>query len=178
VIFPHIPKSGGTSLRTQFERSSLVTYYDYEFPPHHSTFFSKECERRNNESSLLDFSRFDLVFGHFPVRRYLGSQYKLAIILRHPLDLAVSQFFYWKNMVPKENRSILVRNPTVELVRSGELGFLEFLKVQSLNTFYQRYLNGVNPVDFSVVGFTDKYEQFTRDLSSLLGVRLVPDVHE
>ncbi|MEM9776078.1 MAG: hypothetical protein AAF902_15985, partial [Chloroflexota bacterium] len=51
IIFPHIPKCGGTSLKKQFDKSNLKVFYDYEFPPNNRLkYFQKLCDRRNWES--------------------------------------------------------------------------------------------------------------------------------
>lgn len=36
IIFPHIPKSAGTSLKTQLEQSHLKLFLDYDHPRAHA----------------------------------------------------------------------------------------------------------------------------------------------
>lgn len=75
-IFPHAPKTGGSTINKLLQKSGLNVFLDYEFPPRIEPFHAKNCERRNTEYSLLDFSPFDIVFGHFPMARYRSENYE------------------------------------------------------------------------------------------------------
>ena len=176
VIFPHIPKCSGSSLKSQFENSSLKVYFDYDKPPHDMKFFSKECERRNCEADLLDFSAFNLVFGHFPIHRYNRENYKYITILRHPVDRAISNFFYWKNVVPESNKLALYRNPIITDIKDGRINFLDFVKTNKCTSIYSDYLGNIPPDKFLLVGFTKKYDYFLKKLSKIMDIELSADV--
>lgn len=92
-IFPHVPKTGGSNIKKLLCESSLKVFLDYEFPPRIEPYHAKNCLRRNREFSLIDFSPFDIVFGHFPIERYRSGRYEYIALLRHPVDRAISQFF-------------------------------------------------------------------------------------
>lgn len=177
IIFPHIPKCFGTSLRTQLEQADIRVFFDYDHPPHHAAYFQKACQRRNWEYSQLDFGSFDLVFGHFPVERYCRPNYRYITLLREPLERAVSQFFYWKYGIPAENRLAFVRNPDLEKIQRGQMDFLEFIKIHHIDAFYRSFLGDVKPSDFLLVGFTQRYPDFINRLSEYLPIRLSPEVH-
>lgn len=177
TIFPHVPKCGGTSLKSQFEQSGLDVFFDYEYPPEGGKYFRGECERRNRESSLLDFGVFDLVFGHFPVTRYFRDNYRYVTLLRNPLDRAVSHFFYWKNVLPETNLVAINRAPIIRGIKDGTVSFTEFLMNQKIDKYLSAYLGEMGPEKFQLVGFTDQYDSFLHKLSGLIGVRLDPQVH-
>ena len=181
-IFPHVPKTGGTSLRKVFEESDLVTYFDYEFPPSVQPLKSRNCERRNSETSHLDFSVFDMVFGHFPKERYSSEKYEYITLLRHPVDRAISHFFYWKNYVPEKKKANGTkvhqsRNLVIQDIRDGNCSFSEFLKRSRINKVYEGYFGYENTQDFKLVGFQHDYDKFYSSLCLLLDVpEVVPEV--
>lgn len=172
IVFPHIPKCAGTSLRQQFEASPLSVFLDYDHPPHHSKYYREACARRNREFEPLDFRRHDLIYGHFPIERYCGDQYRYVALLRHPVERAISHFFYWKNSLPLTNLTALHRDPIIREIKTGDVGLLEFAERQKLSMYYRNYLGAMSPSDFVLVGFTDRLEPFCRELSRLLNHRI------
>ena len=180
LIFPHIPKCCGTSLKQQFEQSSEIrVFFDYDHPPHNSKkYFEDRCKQRNRDSSYLNFRNFDLVFGHFPIERYKRENYHYAVLLREPLDRAISQFFYWKNVLPITNVTALIRQPIIKDIKEGRADFLSFIEACKMDQFYLDYLNDFNPSDFRLIGFFDEYELFLSKLSDLLNISLRSDTHE
>jgi hypothetical protein len=145
-------------------------------PPHINKFFRNACETRNKEASFLDFSLFDLVFGHFPINRYKSNNYKYVTLLRHPVDRAISQYFYWKNIVPENNLLALYRYPTITDIKNGNISFIDFLKTQKIGSFYSNYLGDKSPDEFLLVGFTESYDAFLHKLSELLNIKLSSDI--
>lgn len=176
LIFPHIPKCSGSSLRVQFESSPLKVYFDYDKPPHDKGFFQKECEKRNRDASMLDFGAFDLVFGHFPIQRYNRKSYQHIALLRHPVERAISHFFYWKNILPESNKLALHRNPVISEIKNGSVGFLDFIRSTKCSSTYSSYLGTMAPEKFLLVGFTEEYENFLNDLSRILKIELTTNV--
>lgn len=176
IIFPHVPKCGGTTLYQQLEQSDKKVFFDYDKSPNANKFHAKGCARRNWEFSLLDFRMFDVVFGHFPVCRYEKPHYRYVTLLRHPVERAVSQYFYWKNQVPDNNLRIVAMEPIISGIKSGQVGFLDFLQQQDMAHFYHRYLGEKRPDEYELVGFTDAYESFCSRLSEMLGLEVRHDI--
>jgi hypothetical protein len=176
IIFPHLPKCAGTSLLHQFNTANLKMFVDYDVPPHPTNkFFQNGCERRNRECKLLDFGNFDLVYGHFPISRYSQSSYRYVVLLRDPLERAISHFNFWKNL-PASNYLAIHRNPIITRIQNSEVSFLEFIQQQKLSDYYSRFLCGKKPSSFHLVGFLDDYQDFVSKLSHLLGIDISPDV--
>jgi hypothetical protein len=174
-IFPHIPKTGGSSIKKTLKESSLSTYFDYEFPPAIEIAKSKHCERRNKETDLLDFHHFDIVFGHFPLSRYKKDHYSYITLLREPVERAISQYFYWKNYVPARRLALGRKvqpsaNPLINDIRKGKCNFSDFLKRARINSFYERYLQYQSTHNFALVGFQNDYSAFYSEFSNLFAL--------
>lgn len=177
IIFPHIPKCGGTSLKAQIENSELETYFDYDRPPRDIAGHDPACDRRNREAALLDFGAFDLVFGHFPVHRYEREHYRYITLLRDPLERAASHYFYWKNVLPTSNTAAIASSPVIRDIKDGKLGFVEFVRTLKMDRFYQMYLGDKRPEAFLLVGFVDQYEAFLMRLNAHLPLQTDASMH-
>jgi hypothetical protein len=171
VIFPHIPKCAGTSLKAAFENSKLNVFFDYDHPPSVRIYYRNSCERRNREFQNLDFSAFDLVYGHFPMKRYSRDTYCKVCLLRHPLDRAISHYNYFKYNVPWENTIAFAKEPSLKEIKEDRLSFFDFLAKDKLNHFYALYLER-ELYGYDLVGFVDEMETFLPLLCDLLGIRL------
>jgi hypothetical protein len=120
LIFLHIPKTGGTSVRSLFEiwfsENLRVHYYDAtlnRMPEKHPI-----NEKTNSGKPLI-------VYGHFNRRRSFGVEdyypdaRQFITILRDPFERVVSSFFYLKK-ISQENSNARVpfQNDLVAHVRS------------------------------------------------------------
>ncbi len=177
IIFPHIPKCAGSSLKQQLEEAGVSAFFDYDAPPSLTQPFQiMQCEQRNQDFNRLDFSDFDLVFGHFPLARYRSAKYRYVCLLRDPLERALSHFFFWKNKLPESNAVAISRNPIILDIKKGKVDFIEFIERQRIGEFYHCYLGDARPADFTFVGFMDRYDGFVTELSRLLGVSISSNV--
>jgi hypothetical protein len=91
-IFDHIPKTGGTALRTNFEQ----IFGPENVSPWISGRSELWAERR--------FSHFKMITGHFqsPVPMPATKHERVRItMLRDPIDRAVSEYFYYRNHVER-----------------------------------------------------------------------------
>ena len=55
IIFPHIPKCGGTSIETQLKNLPINVFLDYVAPPTHGGHGKRKSDERNGEFSDKDF---------------------------------------------------------------------------------------------------------------------------
>jgi Wzt C-terminal domain/Sulfotransferase family len=87
-LFDHLPKTGGTALRTVFEEM---------FGPEN---VSPHIEGRSEIWAIQKYSRFRMISGHFlsllPGDDRSDGRIRLTM-LRHPIDRAVSEYFYWRH---------------------------------------------------------------------------------
>jgi hypothetical protein len=87
-LFDHLPKTGGTALRTVFGEM---------FGPQN---VSPHLEGRSEIWAIQKYSRFRVISGHFlsllPGDDRSGGRVRLTM-LRHPIDRAVSEYFYWRH---------------------------------------------------------------------------------
>lgn len=203
VIFPHVPKVGGTSILAQLRESGLKVYVDYDAPPTVHPWHKRQCERRNEEARLLDFSAFDVVFGHFPVTRYDSDRgYSYAALTRDPYQRIVSDLnfmyrFEGRNaehpQTADESGKLLqasaghkrqlegmTGNSAAVLgrIKSGELPLDRFLNSSGRARYYELYLCHWPRDRFDLVGDMSDYAGFLDRLGKQLGIKLSAGVVE
>lgn len=154
VWLPHVPKCGGTTVRRAIEAAGLNAFYDDDHPPSHTAWGRSQCARRNREFAQLDFSPFDIVYGHYPAGRYRHGG-ALVTVLRDPVERAISHFNYYKHLVPPTNTVLLAQNPAIGAVKEGRMDIVAFARDQRLDGFLRSYLGELGPDDFLRVFFTD-----------------------
>jgi hypothetical protein len=97
LVFMHIPKNGGTSLR-----SLLSSWYDAEL----------RCPYREGQDYLQNFDeeqlqRYSFFTGHLPlyvVQRFFPKSMTKFTVLRDPVERAYSLYAYWRDFkLPDED---------------------------------------------------------------------------
>jgi len=174
IIFPHIPKCGGTSILKGLKYSGKKVFLDYDHPPSHITYFSGLCKNRNADFQILDFSPFDVVYGHFPIERYNVPNDQVILLLRDPVERALSHYYYFKDIIPLTNKMALARVPEIADIKSGKLRLFEFAQKLHLAHYYQNYVGRIDTRFFRLVGFTDEVGLFAERLRNEVGIDLGP----
>lgn len=182
VIFPHVPKVAGTSILKQLESSGLRIYLDYDAPPDVNPWRKAQSERRNREARLLDFSAFDVVFGHFPIERYDGEctdRYRYVALVRDPVSRVESHlnYLFWRarhrpGAVDPETRRV------AEMLASGERSVAQWVRKSGIAETYRLYLARWPRERFALVGDTSCLATFLQRLGDMLGIALDASVRE
>lgn len=116
VVFLHVPKSGGTSLRRALEEHAealkmLAAYEDHGF-------FQTDDLYQISERAL---SHYDCIYGHFRfgIHKNHTRQFRYFSMIRNPYDLIISYYFYARSHL--KDKSILNCKDIYEAVmtRSG-----------------------------------------------------------
>lgn len=95
LIFIHVPKCAGTTLRNIFRR-----WYKQRFVTHYPDPSDPSAPKILTEAEMAGLARPPVIFGHFNRDRGLGIEQsypkvgQLATILRDPFDVAVSTYTY------------------------------------------------------------------------------------
>ena len=102
LVFVHIPKTGGTSVRTIFEK-----WFGCEKIIH--------CYEKNNITTLQEQylkTQNTVLYGHFNKVNPCKSKFKqILTILREPLDCAISEYYHRKRTNRLlENRDTLIKH--------------------------------------------------------------------
>lgn len=114
-LFDHIPKTGGTSMRAVF---------DHIFGPDQ---VSPHVYGRSEAWALHRFSEYKVIAGHFvpqspPNENEFPHGRARITILRHPIDRAVSEYYYVRHDFPWLNR--------LASTSAKSQNLLEFLKIR------------------------------------------------
>lgn len=158
-IFVHIPKTAGTSLYQaivqQFGTHNVLAHYGA--PPESQGWWQGATAQIRTQ---LWPQRY--VVGHIPVTTYLDAQgegqyckranHRYVTFLRHPLERALSHYYYWKQIDDPQNprwRTFHEEQWTVE----------QFLVHPQFVNFHLRYTRGLTLEQFDFVGVVDAYAQ-------------------
>ena len=170
VIFVHIPKAAGTSLKQALvEANSEGAFcFDYGRPMakgslrrkidclYHSVYGSRPLGR--------------IIFGHFLVGKYarpgLSSfrkdpRFKYAVFLREPLQRAISHFHFWK-------RTLVPGHRVWETFMRENWDIERFLLGDEHRNFQSQFLWRFNLSQFDFVGLAERYEESLRMLGAAI----------
>ena len=131
---------------------------------------AKHCSDFSAVCKLLDFERFDFVYGHFPYRRYDYPDAHYCTVLRHPLARAISHFNYWKHQLPATNLIAQARHPSIAAIKSGELDFAGFIEECKIDRVYDQYFERQSTRHFYGVDFVEDWQKGTHRLVDRLGL--------
>lgn len=170
LFFVHVPKCAGTSLGQALAARFPVTHADYDHEPHWRPWIAAKAARQDAFCARLDLSPFDVIYGHFPRRRYAYPDAHFATVLRHPLDRALSHFSYWKHDLPETNAIALARDPIIRDIKAGTVGFTAFLRRCRIGELCRLYLGEGDLSGFFDVSFTDEIGTPDFPLARKLGI--------
>lgn len=165
IISIHLPKSGGTSVRHSLEdHFGERALFDYGRGP-----LGPLAEL--HEPGLP--SGVELVHGHFRPGRYdaVGEAFRMTF-LRHPVDLLLSFYFFWRTM-PYEGQALhqrfLDEKPPIE-------SFAAWAPIQRLTS--ETFFGGYDMSRFDFIGFNETLPEDMARLNALTGLSLDPGRRE
>lgn len=168
VVFMHIPKTAGTSIRTAVEKSSsphtVVNHYRIGKKVTTSA-FEHLFDSKEGGQQLFDMFRGDgppgkplFLCGHFRLNRYQGifPIDRFATFLRHPVTRALSHYAYYKAKT------------------DGSVSLIDFLTERKEPNLQSRYLAGQPWQDLGFVGLTESYKEDLERFNLFSGMELAP----
>lgn len=173
IVFPHVPKCGGTSLLEHLTSSGLKVHLDYD------TWSGLKAQERNRECEGLDLSQHDIIFGHFPIERYDGPDFRYVALVRDPIERAISNYIFHRDMARSNPNGTDFYTRLGRWIDRGELSFIEYLNVgPDMKVIYQRFLAYWSRRRFTLIGTMENYDAFLHSLSDLIGVKIENTIHE
>lgn len=140
IIFPHIPKCAGSSIKQQLAGRGDV-YFDYFNHP--TWIYEPDREAGRIEQiklkNILTERQEWIIFGHFASNVYSNLPYDMLIILlRDPLERAISHFHYVKQSLP-DNEITRRRHEEVAWIKEDRMTIEEFVELHHIKYFYSEY---------------------------------------
>ncbi len=177
LIIIHIPKCGGTTLENIFR-----TWFGANFFPH---YYRIAEDQKPTRHPLLAGS---CIYGHFNRNREFGVEdyypevNQFVTFIRNPLEIATSNYFYWKRTL----RPLRIKNG--KLLEGDHLDyrniqdFFEKRPRSHLLNFLPKEINEINyklvlEEKFVYIGITEDLETSVSQLAQRLGLPEVPPSH-
>ncbi|MGA1058116.1 MAG: hypothetical protein ACO3Y3_10515 [Phycisphaerales bacterium] len=178
TLFMHIPKCAGTTLRVQLERAIGFPRFRPIYPP------------RMHGVSLESLAgeiddRCEVAYGHFwhGLHRHLDRPARAMTVLRDPLELILSQYFFAKYRLRSPAfascetiEQALERHPaTFDNVMTRWLGG-DPLAPRADEALLARAIAAID-ADFAWVGFVEHLADACGEIAARLGVAIDASVH-
>lgn len=161
IVFVHIPKTAGTSLRKAFEQSAKnnLILKDYGNSPETTPALSALIKEQRLADLRQKFDRPNrgiFVSGHVPAKRYWPFFHAESFVtfVRNPVDRVLSEYNHFV--------SHYGWNKPVE----------EFVATPRFRNLMARTLDGVDLAAFGFIGITEEFERSVEQLRSFVGIEL------
>lgn len=172
-IFPHVPKCGGTSLLQHLQDSGLNLLLDYE------AWIGPKVIEKNKLCENIDFSVYDVIYGHFPIDRYESPNYGYIALVRDPIERCISNYIFHRDVSISQPGGEDFYSRLGTWIARGELSFIEYLNVApDMKAVYSNFMKYWSRRRFDLVGTTENYGAFLDKLSELLGVQFENTIQE
>jgi hypothetical protein len=170
LISVHVPKCAGTSFQQALDRAYTpeAIFYDYtDRPGDPASPMHLDPEgflRRQRDEVPKVIAGKKVAHGHLYIRKYDGIKAAHRItFLRHPVDRAISQYFYWLKLARHGHK-------LHDYFLDNQLSLLEFARLPLVRYLYTRaYFREVDMGIFDFIGSYENIEQNVQKLGTLLG---------
>lgn len=148
------------------EKSGLRVHFDY------SVWLPQVAER--------DLSgEFDVIYGHFPITRYVGPNYRYIALVRDPMERCLSSYKFHRKFGVENPHQTDFYSRVGRWIDRGELSVREYVRIcPDMRSTYQYFLGHWPRERFDLVGTTERYGDFLAMLSALLGVTFTNNIRE
>jgi len=172
IISIHIRKCAGTtfrkSLANYFGERVLFDYGDEVGSTWPSSLKKRQQSLANAKKNKNPTqSNFDVIHGHFYRDKYdfLDPGKRYITFLRDPVSRTLSNYFYLKRNLERENPDALIVN---------KLGFSlrEYIQHPDCRNLQSQYLKTNTLAEFEFVGITEEYNSSIDKLNATLGIDL------
>ena len=154
IVFPHVPKTGGTSLykslRHKFGKRMLQTGFG-NAPDLSSTLRREVVALGTLLRKRYLLKSYDINYGHFPADLYRHLQAPVGMFFREPRARVISEFHYHQRC----GRDISLRD-----------------LVSRQANFYSLYLGRLSIEDLAFVGITERYQESLTLFERVFGIHL------
>ncbi len=140
IIFPHIPKCAGSSLRDQLkEQPNFYTdYYNHPTWCYAPDIDEGKLQQKNLKKTLNSHHSW-IVYGHFAANAYYDMPYDYQfMLLRDPLERAISHFHYIRQLLP-DNEMTRRRHLEVGPIKDNKMQLDEFIQLNHIRFIYSKY---------------------------------------
>lgn len=155
LIFLHIPKTAGTSLRDVF-----IKWYDCE---NIIQCYNKDTMRVQQYKALKAGKPNTILYGHFSnASRCIPEIQQIVTILRNPFSRAVSEYFH-----RKRHKTLKDGNDTLTkyILNTKHSTLIDRVSFKIDNTNYKEMVDS----KFLYIGITEKIEESILELAQVLG---------
>ena len=161
----HVPRAGGTTLRTWLQRQwgqALVP--DYDDQPLSSDYDVRVRAARAGAGRFLPATA-RAVHGHFLASKYRDASPRLAIWFREPVERTASHHRFWRRTAGDGDPNATKRR---FLAEGRDLA--GFAEMPELRDVHARFMDGVPLAGFAFVGVFEQFARGVRLFARLFGL--------
>lgn len=159
VLFSHIPKTAGTSLRVSTRKSSWSwkVYGDYDVGSRTTSPLIQSIYASGDVSRILEINnRKTLLAGHFPINKYIRYYpvYRVISFMRDPVQRVLSHYYDLRRRIDYPG--------TLE----------DFINEPRFQNVQNRFYEGVPLEAIGVVGISEFYSESLAIFNKLYGLKI------
>lgn len=157
ILFQHIAKTGGTSIRGIIERTFADTpgaaMFDYDIT-------GQIAQTAPPES-------VSVIYGHFVVGKYgrVAPDAARIAFLRHPVRRVCSHYEFWRRTPQNANRVA----PHAEMLAKN-MSLVEFANHPAQRHYYELAMSGLPVSAYDYIGITEWFDDSVSRLSDWFGI--------